>query len=424
VIEGAEFLRPIVVPPNGSTTIRVAAVVTGPDAVDVVIRSAETDYAAEHFRARLVYAGTPADGADRPAGGPPDQVGDGLPVVPLDPAADLYGDTLFQGRRFQRLRRYHRAAARDVDADVAVVDAHDWFAGFLPARLLLGDPGMRDALMHGNQVCVPEGTLLPRGIGRVHPGGPRLHESDQLRYCAVERSRDGDTYVYDIVVRTDAGEVVERWDGLVLQAVRKKDGRGPWVAPLLGSYLERSLGDLLDARVAVAVEPHAGGEPAGVPERRALTAIAAGRALGRGVEVRYRPDGRPETDGERAISASHGAGVTLAVAAAGSLGCDVEPVTTRTAETWSGLLGLNEPLAALVSRETGEDYDTAATRVWSAAESLQKAGIAPAAPLAVTPVRRDAWTVFSSGKFRIATLATTLRGGEAPIVFAVLTEGR
>jgi enediyne polyketide synthase len=278
---------------------------------------------------------------------------------------------------------------------------------------------------------VPEGTLLPIGVGRVHPGGPRLHSAveghpaGQLRYCAVERSRDGDTYVYDVVVRDEAGEVLERWDGLVLRAVRKKDGRGPWVPSLLGSYVERSLDDLVaggtDAGVSVAVEPHAGGEPLGVPERRALTKVAVGRALGHGADVRYRPDGRPETDGA-AVSASHGGGVTLAVAATGSVGCDVEPVAARTPEVWAGLLGRNEPLAGLVARETGEDYDTAATRVWSAAESLLKAGIADA-PLSVTPVRRDAWMLFSSGELRIATLATTLRGGEAPIVLAVLTEG-
>jgi enediyne polyketide synthase len=415
VIEDAEFLRPIVVPPEGSTTIRVAATVTDDDTVEVAIRSAETGYAAEHFRARLRFTG------QAPAGGPPEQVGDGLPVVALDPAADLYGDTLFQGRRFQRLRRYHRAAARHVDADVAVVDAPDWFAGFLPGRLLLGDPGMRDALMHGNQVCVPEGTLLPAGIERVHPGGARLADSEQVRYCASERSRDGDTYIYDIAVRTASGEVVERWDGLRLQAVRKKDGRGPWVAPLLGSYLERTLGDLVGAQVAVVVEPHGPDDPQGVQERRAVTAVAAARAFGHRVEVRYRPDGRPETDGERTVSASHGAGVTLCVAAPGPLGCDVEAVAARSAEDWQGLLGVLGPLADLVAGDLGEDADTAGTRVWAAAECLRKAGLAPDAPLTLLPAQREAWTVFACGPLRIATLVTTLRGLEDPVVFAVLT---
>jgi enediyne polyketide synthase len=418
VVEQAEFIRPIVVPPAGSTTIRVAAAVTGADTVEVAIHSEETGFAAEHFRARLRF------GAGDPPAGPPDQVAAGLPAVPLDPGADLYGDTLFQGRRFQRLQRYHRAAARHVDADVAAVDAPDWFAGYLSGELLLGDPGMRDALMHGNQVCVPDGTLLPAGIDRVHPGGARLSTVGELRYCAVERSRDGDSYIYDIVVRTTGGEVVERWEGLRLHAVRKKDGRGPWVAPLLGSYLERTLGDLLGAAVAVAVEPHGSGEPQGVAARRAVTAVTLGRAIGHPVDVRYRPDGRPETDGDWAVSAAHAPGLTLGVAGTGPIGCDVEPVVGRSAEDWRGLLGAHAPLAELVDRETGDGIDTAATRVWAAMECLQKAGVVPVAPLTVSPANRDAWTVFASGTLRIATLATTVRGSAGPVVFAVLTEGR
>ncbi|MDN3354735.1 type I polyketide synthase [Actinomadura sp. DC4] len=414
VIEDAEFLRPIVVPPDGETVIRVAAVVTGDDTVEVAIRSAETGFAAEHFRARLRF-----DGAQAPDG-PPDQVS-GLPVVPLDPAADLYGSVLFQGRSFHRLRRYHRAAARHVDADLSVERPAGWFAGFLPGGLVLGDPGMRDALMHGNQVCVPHATLLPIGVDRIYPAGDGVAEAGGVRYCATERSRDGDTYTYDIAVRTGDGTVVERWEGLRLQAVRKTDGSGPWVAPLLGPYIERMLGDLTGAQVAVAVEPH--GEPADGDERRARTAEAAGRALGHGVTVRYRPDGRPEVDGDRAISASHGAGVTLCVAATGTLACDVETVTGRPAEDWDGLLGRRRSLADLVAAEPGEGLDLAGTRVWSAAECLTKAGLPPDAPLAMAR-RQDGWVIFASGELEITTFVTTLRGTPDPVVFAVLAGGR
>ncbi|MGC1212598.1 MAG: SDR family NAD(P)-dependent oxidoreductase [Micromonospora sp.] len=414
VIEQVEFLRPIVVPPEGSTTIRIAAVVTDDDEVTVAIRSAETGYAADHFHARLRF--TDAAVPD----GPPRQVVAGLPDVPLDPARDLYGDTLFQGGRFHRLRRYHRAAAKAVDVDVAVRDAGDWFAGYLPGELLLGDPGMRDALMHGNQVCVPDATLLPAGIERVQVAPDVLGSQEELRFCATERSRDGDTYVYDIAVRTAAGEVVERWDGLRLRAVRRTDGRGPWVAPLLGPYLERSLDDLLGSRVAVGVEPDGPGD--GEP-RRARTALAAGRALGGPTEVRYRPDGRPEVDGDRTLSASHGAGVTLCVAGAGTLGCDVEVVVGRDPEAWSALLGPHLGLAELIAAETGEGLDWAATRVWAAVECLQKAGQPPHSPLTLTPARRGTWLVLGSGHLRVASVVTRLRDVPEPVVFAVLTDG-
>ncbi|MEV0001783.1 type I polyketide synthase [Micromonospora sp. NPDC050980] len=420
VIERAEFLRPIVVPPAGATTIRVAALVVDDDTVDTVIYSEETDFSAEHFRARLRLDGAPA-----PAG-PPDQASDDLPTVPLAPAEDLYGDTLFQGGRFQRLRAYHRAAARHVDVQVAAVGETRWFAGYLPDTLLLGDPGVRDALMHGNQVCVPDATLLPAGIERLHPGGAQLTGDRTLRYCATERSRDGDTYVYDIALRDADGGTVERWDGLRLRAVRKNDGRGPWVAPLLGPYLERTVGDLIGAEVAVVVEPapvDGAGTGDHVARRRELTALAAGRACGRPVRVDHRPDGRPEIAGGPGLSAAHDGDLTLCVVGAGSLGCDVETVTGRTDEDWAALLGPYGDLARLVAERDGS-ADTARTRVWSAMECLHKAGRAPRSPLALVSAERAGWVVFGSGELRIATLATTVRDRTEPLVFAILTEGR
>jgi enediyne polyketide synthase len=413
VLEDVTFLRPIVVPPGGATHIQIAATVTGPGTVDVAIHAEETDFAAEHFRARLVYH----DSDPEPCAGPPGQVPDTVPAAPLDPQADLYGQVLFQGTRFQRLRRFHKAAARHVDAEVAVGPTGGWFAPFLPSTLLLADPGMRDALMHGNQVCVPDATLLPSGIERLIPLAASRPAPERLRYCATERTRDGDTYVYDIAVRTHDGTVVERWEGLTLHAVRKSDGCGPWVPPLLGPYLERALEDILDTHLDVAVEPY----DATTHNRRASTATALKRAIGAPAEIRYRPDGRPELTGGPHMSAAHGPGVTLAVAAPRTVACDVEAVDGRTAAQWDHLLGERADLARLVARETGETQDTAATRVWSAAECLVKAQLAPHTPLTVEPSPRPHWVVFTAGGgARIATFVTALRHTPQPVVFAFL----
>ncbi|MGE5827242.1 MAG: polyketide synthase dehydratase domain-containing protein, partial [Micromonosporaceae bacterium] len=370
----------------------------------------------------------------RPPAGPPEPAAGGLPPVPLDPARDLYGTVLFQGERFQRLRRYHRAAAREVDADLAAEARASWFADFLPSDLLLGDPGVRDALMHGNQVCVPHATLLPVGIERLYPSGQV--GAGELRYCATERRRDGDLYVYDVALRTPAGELVERWQGLHLRAVRKSDGRGPWPAPLLGPYLERMVEDLLGAQIAVAVEPDPPGAGDDPTARRTRTALAAGRALGYPADVRYRPDGRPELrcpagpgrpndvgpDGGPGISASHGGGLTLCLIGTGAIGCDLEPVAARPASVWQGLLGAHAELARVVAGATGEDADTAATRVWTAIECLQKSGRSPAGPLALRPEPSGGWAVFGSGQVGVATLAATVRGLASPVVVALLAE--
>ena len=112
------------------------------------------------------------------------------------------------------------------------------------------------------------------------------------------------------------------------------------------------------------------------------------------------------------------------------MACDIEAVSMRSEAEWQGLLGEHAPVARLVAKETGEAPDTAATRVWSAVECLQKAGIMAGAPLTVLPGRREAWVEFVVGGIRIATFVTALRDALEPAVFAFLvhdtdrTEGR
>ncbi|WP_197370920.1 hypothetical protein, partial [Streptomyces clavuligerus] len=155
------------------------------------------------------------------------------------------------------------------------------------------------------------------------------------------------------------------------------------------------------------------------------TARAAGRATGRPVGLRRRPDGRPELSGSGTgrLSSAHGADLTLCAVSDRTVGCDIEEVAARPAPEWAALLGGHAALAHLVARETGEDPDTAATRVWTAVECLQKAGYTGSAPLTLTPARRPGWTVFSSAELRVTTLATTVRGAAAPLVLAILTGG-
>ncbi|MGY1581089.1 type I polyketide synthase [Streptomyces sp. MN13] len=417
VLEDAEFLRPVAVPPDGTTTVRVAVLATGPDTVRAVIRSSETDFRADHFRAVLRYGPhpRPADGPVPPEGVPP----------ALDPAREMYGPVLFQGARFQRLRGYRHLAAKECVADISTSATAPWFAGFLSPDLVLADPGTRDALMHSIQACVPDATLLPVGIERLHLADPATAAAgDRVVLHAVERSRDGDTYVYDLDVRDEHGAVVERWTGLTLRAVRKLDGSGPWEPALLGPYLERRAEAVLSAPVRIAVHPDGDDADGGRDARRARTAHALGQALGRPVTLRHRPDGRPEVDGGPYVSASHGAGVTLAVAGDRPVACDVQRVGTHGPDDWEGLLGAGGlALARLIAAEHGEDLPLAATRVWGAVECLRKSGRAHV-ELTVDggPGAPERWVVLRCGAARIATVPAVLRGAPEPAVFAVLTE--
>jgi enediyne polyketide synthase len=421
VLRDMEFLRPIVVPTDGSTTIRIAVLADDERTVRAVIRSSDTGFQADHFTATLTYEDeVPAlDPVRTPVTDA--AAGDRLP---LDPDADLYGPVLFQGDRFQRLLGYRQLEAKGCVADIDNSSDASWFGVFHAGELVLADPGTRDAMMHSLQCCVPDATLLPAGIEELRLADPATAAGlGEVRLHATERWREGDTYMYDLDVRTPDGELVERWTGLKLQAVRKLDGSGPWVPSLLGPYLQRRTEEILPQELRVGVHPDTDGPAEGVAARRRYAAAAVGTALGTATEVRYRPDGKPETDGAQ-ISVSHGAGQTIAVAAGLPVGCDMETVVERSTADWEGLLGADSyALANLLAQENGEDLATAATRVWGAVECLRKTGHARIELVAAGSPRPDRWVMLRSGQATVATFVTTVRQSEQPVVLALSIEG-
>ena len=416
VLENVEFLRPIVVPPDGTATIRIAALNRG-DGVDVAIRSSDTGFQSDHFRATLRHSGTRPFDADGPVPAA------GTSRVPLDAAADLYGGVFFQGKRFQRVLGYRRLAATSCVVDISAGSGDEWFGSYFSRAMVLGDPGARDAFMHGIQCCVPNATLLPAGVERIYPAHPD-ELTGQVILHAAERNRDGDTYTYDLDVCTEDGRILERWQGLRLQAVRKTDGRGPWIPALLGPFLERQAAELTESDVRCAVEPDPPSGADGRDARRRQTKVAVGRMMGRPTLVTHRGDGKPQIADEGiAISASHGAGVTLAVAGSGRVGCDVERIEERTPEDWRALLTAEQfALAELIQRERGEKPAAAATRVWSAVESLRKAGRTLSGPITLAAGGQAGWLLLHSGAGKIATFVTSVLDQPDPVVFTILTE--
>ena len=155
--------------------------------------------------------------------------------------------------------------------------------------------------------------------------------------------------------------------------------------------------------------------------RREWTARAVHRTLGEKRPVRYRPDGKPEIDGA-SVSASHGAGVTLAVTGKGMLGCDVQAV--RDLPDDDSLLGEHAALARFVAGETGETVPVARARVWAALECLRKAGSAVVGQATFDGRPGPGWVTFTVGQSRTATFATSLATIDGEVVFAVQTEQR
>jgi enediyne polyketide synthase len=388
VFENVAFSRPVAVPPGRSTTLRVAALMREPGSVEIALRDASTGFAADHFRAVCRF-GESRDAAPRL-----------LPVpqngkVALDPQ-DLYGRLLFHRGRFRRVQGYRNLTATACVAEISPDGSGAWFGRYLPDRLVLGDPGARDAAIHGIQACIPHATLLPVGVERLTSRG--LHRDAPLLLAARERSRHGDEFVYDLEILTADGRLCERWEGLALRAVDRIAPPEAWTAALLAPYVERRLQEMLPgSRLEIALERNGGG--------------AAGP---------HRLDGRPETAG---LSRSHAGDLVLTVTGDGRLGCDLEPVIERSADVWQGLLGAERfRLAELIVREQGEGLDGAASRVWAAAESLTKAGAPQDAPLVLEQDAGEGWLLLRSGALRIGTLLAPVRELAGPAALAVVAE--
>jgi len=410
--EDVRFLQPIVVPEGGQVTIRIAALMRGPDRVDVVLRSEETGFQVDHFLTTCRF-GRPDD--DAPAPTTRRREADDTRLQ-IDPMHDLYGGILFHGGRFRRISGYRRLKATECVAEITPSGTADWFGQYLPGTLVLGDAAVRDAVIHAVQACIPHGTLLPIGVDRLVPC---VKMTGPVVVHARERSRDGELFVYDLEVTDPDGVVRERWEGLQLRRVSQSMPSETWAEPLLGPYVERRIGELIPGAAASVVF-----ERNGAPDRRARSDNAIQLVLSTRLKVRRRPDGKPEVVSRQAVSVSHMGDLTMAVAGSGRIACDAERLAPRSQQMWQDLLGAERNcLAELIAQRLGEDLDTAASRVWTAAECLKKAGASLDVPLVFRTATDDRWVLLAAGELTIATWVAPVRETKDRMAMAVLVGG-
>jgi enediyne polyketide synthase len=459
--EEVELARPVVVAAAAPAVIRLAALVRAPGLVEVVLRCSATGFQVDHFRALCRFPVEPAAPAEAPraaqpeledrddavlaaqrqvtsapaqaavqsavatlaamSAGPPAAGAAAGPDLDGRLAADLYGHLLFHSGRFRRVTGYRRLRARECLADISPDGATSWFSRFLPAELWLGDAAVRDAAIHALQACIPHLSVLPTGVERVIAG--RLAGTLTYQVMARERSREGDTFVYDLQILDGEGRTREQWQGLRLRGVQPIPPPAEWPLGLLGPYLERRLQELLPrADLSVLLEVQAAPRGAGGSD------LAASRLLGAGAEVRRRPDGKPEAMvGGRpiSVSAAHARDLIMVVAGRDPVSCDLEPVAARERRTWRDLLGGERfELAEVAARETPEDLDRAATRVWAAGECLKKAGAPHGAPLVLAAGGGGGgWQLMRYGGLTLATLVAPVRELGESLAIAFLAGG-
>ena len=411
IFEQVEFLRPVTVDNRAPLTIRLASLQRKTGWVEVCLRSQETDFQVDHFRAVCRFGASAGDGV--------------LPLAlspfesdhqSLDPPHDLYGRILFQKGRFCRLRGYRRLKAKECVAEITRDDGAAWFGPYLPSQFALGDPAGRDAALHAIQACIPHQLILPTGVDRLVI---RRIESGTRFVRAKERRRDGNNFTYDMEVTDGAGEVIESWEGLHLRAMANMAPRDAWPDALLAPYVERRLEELLPHQPATVVLVQSLKE-----EGSASSDAALQQALGRAERIWRRTDGKPVVFGGGSVSVAHSRDLTMAVVSDSGVACDLEEVIVRPDAVWRDLLGEGGfKLAVRIAGERSEDFDTAATRLWTALECRKKVGLPVDAPLVLASTTPDGWVVLRSGALTIATCIAAVRGIKPPLAIAVALHG-
>ncbi len=409
VFKNISFLRSIIVPENKPLKIRILALRREAETVEVAIRSAETDFRTNHFHGFCNFSEARQISDYKLNGHAGSR-------VEINPAQDLYGKILFHGGRFQRLNEYRYLKARECLAEISADGESRWFSQYLPKKVLLGDPAMRDTAIHAIQACLPHATLLPIGVENISIFESQTNSPSLIH--AKECSQNENIFTYDLELLNKQGKIFEVWKGLRLQLVNGTNFKNAWIEPLLAVYLERKVAEILEnGDISVALE-----RAAEMPRReRSLKAMQS--ALGEKVEIVYRSDGKPEASHGKFVSASHTDNLTLAVTAENLVTCDIETVAERDFATWKDLLGEdNLKVAQTISREAEEDFNISATRVWSALECLKKSGEPAGFPLTLSTTTENGWAKIVCNDFNIASYAARLQDFSSPVVCAVLAK--
>src|SRR6185369_8328465 len=161
------------------------------------------------------------------------------------------------------------------------------------------DPGSRDAALHAIQACIPHRTVLPVAAASLSFAEKPATNDEPLFISAREQSSTENSFVYDVDVLGADGLVRESWRGLKLHAVGEPIP-GPCHEALLRPYLERRVQDLIHGSdVSIALQRDDS------PDRQQRSDRAIQAALGMSAEITRRPDGKPDAQAGRFVSASH-----------------------------------------------------------------------------------------------------------------------
>ncbi len=398
------FRQAIVIPEGeAGLTLRIAALRQENGEIQFALRCSSSHFQSNHIEASCFVQPAASDSIalqNLSAHGVPQELQDmlkqhvqtALPPLSGDSAHALYQHLLFQRGRFKRIQAYCLIEARRCLANLSSTPDASWFAPELCTNLLLGDAGVRDAALHGIQACIPHKIVIPISVASITS---TTLAAPAYQLLAYELADLGDELVYDMFILDQHGVALEYWQQLRLRVVGAPQQLRLSAAPLLISYLERQLAsEYPQAGVTLRLNT--------LQERSWRNAPSA----------LHRPDGKPDAMPNGQIqsfsySAHWQLHAQVAALTGARLGCDLQEVLPKSAESWQDLLG-NEgfQLAQVCASMMRESLDQAGCRIWSAREAMKKAGLPADAPLSLRPGAGAQLLILRSGEMLIFSAVT------------------
>jgi enediyne polyketide synthase len=335
-----------------------------------------------------------------------------IPVSQIPPAikpeSDLYRKTLlFQGPLFQRIEKVLALEASEESGKYAsfitkMVDhIHAGKEAFLNSHhqtILLSDPFFRDSLLQSTALLIPQDTSLPVYIDQLDIFPHSMEEKEEMIWATVRLEHVTAKEIEATVTAVDSnGAVLETIKGFKLSILQHHDDY-PAVSDLIKPeqrdtlLIKQALDRIKESftfempEVLLQYIPGIHSLPQEEKHQRELSlmqevvrnAIKDTPELSKDFKVTWLDSGKPAVAGlehqEIDISFSHDERLCLTVAGTGPQGCDIAPITSRTQQEWTALLGDKQHDLLMSLLDSGDTLNLAGTRIWAAMETLYKAG--------------------------------------------------
>jgi enediyne polyketide synthase len=279
--------------------------------------------------------------------------------------------------------------------------------------LVLGSPGLNDAVMHMLQACVPHRRMLPAGFEALTVSGTEVRGAVQVRAERQAGAGGG----WQVTAVDAAGHTVLAVSGTQLRDVGPLEPSAPWHPTLLAAALEGWAAEFgLDPALRVTVSC---GQP--------------------GQDRQPRADGVPWLDAATGLGPL--AGFQLTVRASMPVACYWAPVQAGLAGRRPGPVvplpansaddstennsRRNETQPGQLTRQlrerTGEPPEVLAARMRAITACLAAAGRAARTPLTLGPSRDAGWVQVKAGTATVACTITAIEGVRGPVVLALAT---